>query len=199
MRELLIATGNSGKLREILGALGEMPFDVRSLADETEAIRAAVDETGATFEENAVLKARTYGERSGKLTIAEDSGLEVGALGGRPGVLSARYAAGNDEDRYRKLLTELADVPDGERGGRFVAVVAIYDPASKKLRTCEGAYEGAITRAPRGSGGFGYDPVFFSNELKKTGAEMTVAEKNSVSHRGRAFAKARQILLNEFV
>src|SRR3989338_3328856 len=102
MRELLIATRNSGKLREMLDALGEIPFAILTLADV--AAGADVEETGTTFEENAVLKARTYGTRTGKLTLAEDSGLQVEALGGRPGVLSARYAEGNDEARYRKLL-----------------------------------------------------------------------------------------------
>lgn len=199
MRELLIATRNLGKLREVMDALGEVPFEIKNLADEGETVRAEVEETGSTFEENAILKAKTYAERTGKLTLAEDSGLEVDALGGHPGVLTARYASGSDEDRYKKLLEEVRDVPDESRTARFVAVVAVYDPMSKKIRTCEGAYEGTITRAPRGSGGFGYDPVFFSSELKKTAAEMLVEEKNSVSHRGRALAKAREILLNEFV
>src|SRR3989344_5109982 len=160
MRELLIATRNRGKLREMLDALGEIPFAI--------------------------------------LTLAEDSGLQVEALGGKPGVLSARYAEGNDEARYRKLLREMEDVPDKKRTARFVAAVAMYDPATDGIRTCAGSYGGRITREPRGSGGFGYDPVFFSAELPKTGAEISVEEKNSVSHRGRALAKARTILLSEF-
>ncbi|KKW47823.1 non-canonical purine NTP pyrophosphatase, RdgB/HAM1 family [Candidatus Kaiserbacteria bacterium RIFCSPHIGHO2_02_FULL_59_21] len=196
MRELLIATRNRGKLREMLDALGEIPFAILTLADV--AAGADVEETGTTFEENAVLKARTYGTRTGKLTLAEDSGLQVEALGGKPGVLSARYAEGNDEARYRKLLREMEDVPDKKRTARFVAAVAMYDPATDGIRTCEGSYGGRITREPRGSGGFGYDPVFFSDELQKTGAEISVEEKNSVSHRGRALAKARTILLSEF-
>lgn len=199
MRELLIATGNAGKRREIREALGEVPFEIKSLADFHEPVRVDVEETGVTFEENAILKAKTYAMRTGKLTLAEDSGLEVGALGGRPGVLTARYAPGSDEDRYRKLLDEMKDVPDEKRTARFVAVVAIYDPAGGKTRTCEGEYHGRITREPHGGGGFGYDPVFFSDELQKTGAEMSVAEKNSVSHRGRAIGKARELLLAEFV
>lgn len=198
MRELLIATGNAGKLREIREALGEAPFKIKSLADFHESVRVDVEETGVTFEENAILKAKTYAMRTGMLTLAEDSGLEVEALGGRPGVLTARYAPGSDEDRYRKLLDEMKDVPDEKRTARFIAVVAIYDPAGGKTRTCRGEYRGHITRAPQGSGGFGYDPIFFSDELEKTGAEMSAAEKSSVSYRGRAIAKSREILLADF-
>ena len=198
MRELLIATGNKGKLREILDALGEIPFKVRNLSDISSEVGVEVEEAGATFEQNAILKARTYAERSRMLTLAEDSGLEVDALGGKPGVLTARYAPGSDEDRYRKLLGEMKSVPEGKRAARFVAVVAVFDPESGKLRTCEGEYRGRIMLEPKGSGGFGYDPVFYSDELKKRGAEMSVGEKNTVSHRGRAIAKARDILLTEF-
>ena len=198
MRELLIATGNAGKLHEILDALGAVPFTVVSLSDENERVRSYVEETGETFEENAILKARTYGARSGKLTLAEDSGLEVEALDGRPGILTARYARGTDEDRYRKLLGEMRDIPDDKRAAQFKAAVAIYDPEDGRVRTCEGLFVGHITKQPQGSGGFGYDPVFYSEELKKSAAEMTVAEKNTVSHRGRAIQKAREILLAEF-
>ncbi|MDP2648578.1 MAG: RdgB/HAM1 family non-canonical purine NTP pyrophosphatase [bacterium] len=197
MRELLIATSNQGKLREIREALGEIPFEMLTLADVESG--EDVEETGATLEENAILKARTYGERTGKLTLAEDSGLEVNSLGGRPGVMTARYATGSDEDRYRKLLDEMKDAPDEKRGARFRAVAAVYDPKGGKVRTCEGEYRGKIAREPRGAGGFGYDPIFFSDELQKMGAEMSAEEKNSVSHRGKAIAKAREILLNEFV
>ncbi|MCR4325742.1 MAG: RdgB/HAM1 family non-canonical purine NTP pyrophosphatase [Patescibacteria group bacterium] len=197
MRELLIATSNPGKLREIRDALGDIPFEVLTLAG----VEAGeeVEETGETFEENAILKAKTYGERTGKLTLAEDSGLEVDALGGRPGVMTARYAEGSDEDRYHKLLDEMKHVPDEKRGAQFRAVVAIYDPEGGKVHTRTGAYRGRITREPSGAGGFGYDPIFFSDELQKVGAEMSPQEKNSVSHRGKAIAKAREILLSEFV
>ena len=198
MHELLLATGNAGKLREMLDALGDVPFRVVSLMDMNGLVQAEVEETGRTFEENAILKAKTYGDRFHTLTLAEDSGLEVDALGGRPGVRTARYARGTDENRYRKLLGEMKDVPEGKRAARFVTVVAIFDPANKKLQTCEGEYRGHITLEPRGSGGFGYDPVFYSDELRKTGAEMSVEEKNTVSHRGRAMAKARDILLAQY-
>lgn len=198
MRQLLIATGSKGKLREMLDALGDVPYKVVNLLDMDESVRAEVEEAGTTFEQNAIVKAKTYATRSQMLTVAEDSGLEVEVLDGGPGVLTARYAPGSDEDRYRKLLGEMKDVPDGARSARFVAVVAIYDPASGNTRTCEAEYRGHILREPQGSGGFGYDPVFFSEELQKTGAEMSVAEKNTVSHRGRAMAKAREILLTEF-
>jgi len=198
MRELLIATGNSGKLKEMVSALGNVPFSIKFLPDCPEGVRRDVEETGSTFEENAILKARTYGDRSGLLTLAEDSGLEVAALGGRPGVYSARYAGGSDEDRYRKLLGELEDVLAEDRGARFRAVVAIYDPKTGAVFITQGNCEGVITYEPMGEGGFGYDPVFYSNELKKTGAQMTVDEKNTISHRGRAMRAARDILLAEF-
>jgi XTP/dITP diphosphohydrolase len=151
-----------------------------------------------TFEGNAIIKAMTVGKKTGFLTLAEDSGLEVDALGGRPGVYSARYAPGTDKDRYTKLLQELKDVPNEKRRARFTTVVAIYDPISDKVRTCTGAYEGTITFEPVGENGFGYDPVFFSTELQKTGAQMTLEEKNAVSHRGKAVRKAKEILATEF-
>ena len=199
MRKLLIATSNPGKLREMRDALGSVPFEIVSLEDVDPAVRADVEETGTTFEENARLKAKAYGDRSGLLTLADDSGLEVDALGGRPGVLTARYAPGSDEDRYRKLLQELHDVPDGKRGARFVAVAALYDPASGSMDVAEGSYAGSIMHSPRGMGGFGYDPVFFSDELQKSGAEMSVQEKNTVSHRGRAVKAIRDVLLQKYV
>lgn len=198
MRELLVATRNKGKIPEITAALSGMPFQILSLEDAKVPADFEVEEIGQTFEGNALIKAFRYGEKSGKLTLAEDSGLEVDTLNGRPGVLSSRYAPGSDEDRYKKLLSELAGIPYDERGAQFRAVVAIYDPESNRIRTCEGIMRGHIVGEPRGSNGFGYDPVFYSDEMDKTGGEMTLAEKNRVSHRGRALIKARELLTKDF-
>ncbi|RKY94921.1 MAG: non-canonical purine NTP pyrophosphatase, RdgB/HAM1 family [Candidatus Hydrothermota bacterium] len=199
-RKLLIATRSKGKFPEIISLLEGLPFEFINLNDIPELPKDyEVEEPAATFEGNAIIKAMTLGKKTGLLTLAEDAGLEVDALGGKPGVHTARYARGTDEDRYMKLLAELREVSDERRTARFRAVVAIYDPNNDKIRTCEGTYEGKITTEPRGTNGFGYDPVFFSVKLKKTSAEMTLEEKNSVSHRGVAFRKARDILKNEFL
>src|SRR3989344_7319236 len=142
MKELLIATGNKGKLSEMLAILAGVPFTIRTLAD----VQAGedVEETGATLEENAILKAKTYGTRTGKLTIAEDTGLEVDFLNGGPGVRTARYAEGSDEDRNNKLLSELKDVPEEKRGARFRTVAAIFDPNTGAAETAEGECRGRI-------------------------------------------------------
>ena len=132
------------------------------------------------------------------LTLADDSGIEVDALGGAPGIQSARYAAGTDADRNTKLLDAMKDVPAEKRVARFVTVIAIYDPPSGNVRTCREEVFGQITPEPRGERPFGYDPVFLYDEAGKTGGEMTIEEKNRYSHRGRALAKAREILLAEF-
>lgn len=199
MRELLIATRNKGKWPEIVAGLAGMPFQLVNPDEAGIPADFIAEEIASTFEGNALIKAFVFGKRAGKLTLAEDAGLEVDTLGGRPGVKSARYAKGSDEDRYQKLLSELSGIPYQERGAQFRAVVAIYDPErGDKIRTCEGIFKGHIVGEPRGGNGFGYDPIFFSDELGKTGGEMTANEKNRVSHRARALAKAREILLAEF-
>lgn len=197
-RKLLIATRNKGKLEEIRLELHDLPFEVVGLEEAGVPKEFDVEEPAMTMEGNAIIKAMTYGRKTGLLTLAEDAGLEVDALYGRPGVLSARYAPGTDEDRYRKLLEELKEVSDDKLGAQFRAVVAIYNPASEKIRTCEGIYRGVITREPKGMNGFGYDPIFYNTELKKTNAEMTKKEKNLVSHRGMALRMAK-LILNEFL
>ena len=196
MRKLLIATSNKGKLYEILTVLEGIPFKILTLAD----VEAGedIEEAGVTLEENAALKARVYAERTGKLTIADDTGLEVDALDGRPGVHSARYCEGSMARGIDKLLGEMKDVPDGQRGATFRAIIAIYDPASKVANICEGSVRGTIAHEARGPHGFGYDPIFEYESKGKTGGEMTLDEKNRYSHRGRALAKARDILIAEF-
>lgn len=196
MRKLLIATRSKGKLPEIKLGLKGLPFEIIGLA-EVPGLPAdfEVPETGKTFEENAIIKARAYGDKTELLTLAEDAGLEVDALGGRPGVYSARYTLGTDKDRYEKLLGELKGVPFEKRIARFRAVIAIYDPENGKIETCEGIYEGKIALESKGENGFGYDPIFWNEELKKMNGEMTAEEKNRVSHRGIALRKARKILI----
>lgn len=200
VRKLLIATRNKNKLPEIMMIFSGLPFELVSLEDMFDLSKDyEVDEQAATFEGNAIIKAMIYGQKTGLLTLADDSGLCVDALGGRPGVYSARYAAGTAEDRNKKLLDELQGVPEDKRTARYVATVAIYDPASEKVRTCEGVCEGKITTEFKGVGGFGYDPVFFNTDLNKTMAQVTMEEKNSVSHRGKAMRLAREILGKEFI
>jgi XTP/dITP diphosphohydrolase len=192
-KKLLIATKNPGKVREYRELLTDLPFDVLSLVDV--GIDADVEETGETFAENALLKARAYARLSGLLTWADDSGLAVDALGGWPGVHSARHAGpdATDADRIDILLERLADAPSKERGAAFHCVVAIATPEGRAWTT-EGMCPGVIIDDPAGSGGFGYDPVFFVPELGKTFAQLTSAEKNAISHRGIAAHKAAKLL-----
>ncbi|MFN3332365.1 MAG: RdgB/HAM1 family non-canonical purine NTP pyrophosphatase [Caldilinea sp.] len=190
---LLVATHNVGKAREYMQLLADLPVVITWL--DQVGIRESVDETGATFTENALLKARYYAEVSKLLTWADDSGLEVDALGGRPGVLSARYGGKNVTDRERcmALLHELEDVPDEARTARFRCVIAIATPDGQAW-TAEGAVEGLILRAPRGDNGFGYDPIFLTSQYQKSMAELPPEIKNQVSHRAMAAREARLLL-----
>jgi XTP/dITP diphosphohydrolase len=197
-RTLLIATRNPGKYREITAALQGLPLTWLSLDDISRlSPDFTVEESAMTLEGNAIIKAMTYGHLTGNLTLADDAGLEVDALNGRPGVHSARYAPGTDADRCSALLKELHDVPEHARGAQFRTVIAIYDPASNNIRTCEGVYGGILLREPQGQNGFGYDPIFYDPNAGKTAADMTVDEKNTVSHRGRALQAARALLRKE--
>ena len=192
--KLLIATRNAGKMRELRRLLRGAPHEIVSLDDL--GIEGEIEETGATFEENAALKAEGYGALSGALTLADDSGLEVDALGGAPGVRSARYGgadAPSDADRVALLLANLAGTPDADRSARFRCVIAIAAPGGR-TRFYSGSCEGRIAAAPRGSNGFGYDPVFEFPELGKTMAELPEERKNALSHRARAAKKAAAAL-----
>ena len=184
--KLLIATGNFGKLKEMKLLLGDR-FDVASMKET--GFDAEVEETGETFEQNALIKAEALMKRSGCAAVADDSGLEVDALNGRPGVYSARYAGvhGDDEANNRLLLKELEHVPE-PRTARYVCAMALARPGRPPVVT-RGACEGEILRAYRGDGGFGYDPLFLSDDFGKTFAEATLDEKNAVSHRARAIQK----------
>lgn len=194
--KLLIATHNPGKVREYRALLADLPLDVTWL--DAEEITFEVEETGATFEENAILKARAYAVASGLLTWADDSGLEVDALNGEPGVYSARYGAPDarsDAERYRYLLAKLAGVPEADRTARFRCVVALATP-SGAVRTVDGTCEGRVGKEPRGEHGFGYDPVFLVADqgYRVTLAELEPGIKNQISHRGRAARKAKALL-----
>jgi XTP/dITP diphosphohydrolase len=191
MIQLLIATGNRGKLDEINLFLRDLPFQLLSLKDVPEILPIA--ETGETFIANASLKAIGYARHSGILTLADDSGLEVAALGGAPGVLSARYAGdrASDADRTRKLLNALSDSSASARSARFVSAVAISSQSGKILSINEGICEGHISLKPRGTGGFGYDPIFIPTGFNQTFAELQSEVKNQISHRARAVSAAR--------
>ena len=193
MRKLLVATHNQGKVREYRELLAELPLEVTYL--DAEGITLEVEETGSTFEENAVLKARTYAQVSGLWTWADDSGLQVDALDGAPGVYSARYAGegATDADRYRKLLDALTGVAWIRRTARFRCTVALATPSSA-TRTAEGACEGIIAFGPAGDNGFGYDPVFYMPDHNMTMAQLPAELKNQVSHRARASQKALLLL-----
>lgn len=192
MNQLLIATKNKGKIKEIKEILSGLPFEFKSLDDVD--FKEEIKETGKNFEENACIKAKSVGKKTGLLTLAEDSGLEIDALGGKPGVYSARYCQGSDLDRINKILGEFRGIPEEKKTARFVSVVAIYDPVSKKTYIFEGVSKGGITEKPIGKDGFGYDPIFYNFDLKKTNAQASLEEKNKVSHRGRAIRKAKLIL-----
>lgn len=190
---LLVATTNPGKLREIRDVLQGVPFEVRSL--EGMADLEAPEETGTTFEANALLKARYYAQATGLLAVADDSGLEVDAMDGRPGVLSARYPGASYEKRFANIWREMAASGRADRGARFVCAIALATPGAVLYQT-RGTVEGEILPAARGSQGFGYDPIFFSPELGMGLGEASMAEKRTVSHRGRAFTALRAFLLD---
>ena len=190
---LLLATRNPGKKREYQELLAGLGLALVTL-DEA-GIDLEVDESGTTFAENALLKARGYARASGLPTLADDSGLEVDALGGAPGVHSARYAgaAATDEDRYRLLLQSMRAVSDGQRSARFRCAIAVAWPDGP-VDIAAGACEGTIAREPRGAHGFGYDPVFLLADRGLTMAELPPEDKNRLSHRARAAASLRPTL-----
>jgi XTP/dITP diphosphohydrolase len=211
--KVLIATTNRGKLAELRELLGDLPIELLTLDDALPG-QPPVEETGATFEENALLKARAAADATGMVTIADDSGLEVDALDGRPGVRSARYAkeGATDAENIAKLLAELEGVEDDHRTARFRCAMVLIDPRrGGEPVIVDGRCEGAIGHEPRGEGGFGYDPVFIihadqaipdgtpeaeivTRAVGHTMAEISSAEKNVVSHRAQATAQIKPIL-----
>ncbi len=193
MRTLLLATSNPHKLEEFRAIFASLPLRLLSLNDLQ--LDIEVEETGATFAENAELKASTYAQASGMLTLADDSGLEIDALRGAPGVQSARYLGRETsyEERFRSILQQLKGLPMDQRTARFRCAIALAEP-SGNTRTVEGVIEGVIADSPRGKNGFGYDPIFYLPELGKTFAELAPEHKNRISHRARAAQAARKLL-----
>ena len=191
---LLIATHNKGKVQEYRHLLGDLPLELVSLDDV--GISADVEETGSTFLENAWLKARTYSGLGGILTLSDDSGLEVDALGGQPGIHSARYggeSCQSDEDRISLLLSNMKDVPWPRRTARFRCCIAICQPEGEELSVV-GSVAGMIQYEPKGSEGFGYDPVFYLPSFGRTMSELSMEVKNRISHRGDATGRTVKAL-----
>lgn len=197
MKELVIASKNAGKVAEIAAALQHLPLKVMSLADFAQIPDAIED--GSTFMENALIKAKYYSTLTGKACLADDSGLEVDALQGAPGVYSARYAgeAASDADNNHKLLVEMAQVDSANRTARFRCVLAFVDTNATVI-TADGTCEGLILDAARGTEGFGYDPLFYIPVLNKTLAEISIADKNAISHRGAALKSLAAKLVGYF-
>lgn len=191
--KILLATQNLGKVKELEELLQGEEIEVISLADLEE--WEEIEETGTTFAENASLKARIAAQRTGLISLADDSGLEVDALNGAPGVNSARYAGTpkDDEKNNAKLLAELEGVPDEERTARFRCALAIALPTGEEYLT-EGIVEGRILKEPRGREGFGYDPLFYLPDFGRTMAQLALSQKNKISHRAQAFRNAIPIL-----
>jgi len=195
-KRIIVATKNRGKLEEIAQLLSGLPYEVVSMTDA--GVTGDITEDGSTFEENALIKARTVWNATGDTVMADDSGLEVDYLGGAPGIYSARYAgqSATDEDKFCKLLKELSGVPEDQRNARFVCAIALILPDGREV-TVRGTCEGYIAEEPAGAGGFGYDPVFYVPEFGMTFAQMGEELKNSISHRGNALRKVLDILTEE--
>lgn len=193
--ELLIATRNAGKVREVESLLEAYPLRLLSLAEVS--ATGEVEETGATFAENAAIKAQAYAAQTGCWTLADDSGLEVDALGGAPGVYSARFGGTglSDAARVERLLETLSRTGDTGRRARFTSVIAIADSTGKLVDLFTGSCAGHIANAPRGSGGFGYDPVFVPDGYEQTFGELPPEVKQNISHRARALRAALPFLL----
>ena len=191
--KLLLATNNRGKVTEYMILFEDLPLEIVIPGDI--GITSEIEETGSTYEANARIKAIKLAKRSGIISLADDSGLEVDALFGAPGIISARYAGpgASDADRVNYLLNKLIGVPLDKRTARFICVIAVASPDGK-VEICTGECSGLITFAPRGSAGFGYDPVFYFPQLEKTMAELPMIVKNRISHRGKAARKVPDAL-----
>ena len=192
--ELLIATGNAGKAAEIRAMLGDLPINFRTLTEFPEI--EPVEESGATYEDNALLKARAYAQHTGLWSLADDSGFEVMALGGAPGVISARYAGAgvSDGDRIAFLLRQLDRAKSNNRSARFVCVAALADSRYSIANVEQGICEGIVIAKPRGGSGFGYDPIFVPEGFDQTFAELPLEIKNTISHRAKALHSMRSFL-----
>lgn len=193
--QIIAATNNKNKLQEIREILSHIGCEVFSLNDM--GIHTDIEETGTTFKENALIKAREICKMTGQISIADDSGLEVNALNGEPGVYSARYAGIDGEEKdianNKKLLEKMKNIPEDERQARFCSVIAIVFPDGREV-TAKGYIDGKIGFEERGNGGFGYDPLFIIEAMDKTMAELTLEEKNKISHRANALKKMKEKL-----
>jgi XTP/dITP diphosphohydrolase len=187
-KRLVLASKNPGKIRELQAMTANLGIELVGLDPES----PDVEETGSTFEENALIKARAACAATGLPAMGEDSGLAVDALGGEPGIRSARWVPGSDADRMYALLKRMEGVPDGQRGARYVSCIAVATPSGRQ-EVVRGELEATIGFGPRGTGGFGYDPIFVLSDGRST-AEISMDEKNAISHRSRALAKALVIL-----
>lgn len=190
--KIVAATNNKNKLREFKEILSPLGYQIVSLKDL--GIEIEVEETGKTFEENSMLKAKAILEATGMASLADDSGLEVDALGGEPGIYSARYCEGSDADRVAFLLDKMKDVPDGKRSARFVSAITLMFTDGDVV-TARGTCEGKIAHEPAGKNGFGYDPIFFVESYGKTFAELSPEQKNMISHRGNALSELQRQLI----
>lgn len=192
-RRLIFATGNEGKMREIREILADTGYEILSMKEA--GIDLDIVEDGKTFEENAIIKAKAVMEASGELTLADDSGLEIDAFGGEPGIYSSRYL-GEDTSYTEKnqiILERMKDIPEEKRSARFVCVIAAAFPDGQTYTT-RGTMEGIIGYESKGGNGFGYDPIFYLPELKKYSAQLSSDEKNHLSHRGEALRKMKEVL-----
>lgn len=192
-QRLIFATGNQDKMREIREILGDKDYEILSMKEA--GIDLDIVEDGSTFEENAMIKAKAVMEATGALTLADDSGLEIDAFGGGPGIYSARYL-GTDTSYIEKnkvILEKLKDIPEEKRTARFVCAIAAAFPNGQTLTT-RGTMEGIIGYEAKGENGFGYDPIFYLPQLEKYSAQLSRDEKNSLSHRGEALRKMKEIL-----
>lgn len=194
-RSLLIATTNRGKIKEIMEEFQDLNIEIKTLLDFPEI--KPPEESGETFFENALLKAKYYAEKTGMITIADDSGLEVEALGGKPGIYSSRFAGerATDEKNIQKLLEIMQNIPEENRKAQFICVIVCYHPSGKYI-SAQGVWEGKIDFSPRGEKGFGYDPIFLVKEFnyQKTAAELPLEVKNKLSHRGKALKELKEKL-----
>lgn len=196
MKKVVLATGNAGKVRELASLLADFGLDVVA---QTELGVSSADETGLTFIENAILKARHAAQVTGLPAIADDSGLAVAALGGAPGIYSARYAgeSATDKQNLEKLLATLKDVPDDQRQAQFHCVLVYLRHAEDPTPlVCHGSWDGIITHQPAGEGGFGYDPIFYVPGEGKTASQLTREEKSAISHRGQALTLLLEAMRN---
>lgn len=193
-KTIVLASGNQGKIKELDALLAPMGWQVRA---QSEWQVEDADETGLSFVENAIIKARHACEKTGLPSLADDSGIAVDALGGAPGIYSARYAGPNatDSDNIAKLLHDIQDVPQAQRSARFICVLVFMQHAQDPTPIiCQGEWEGSILEAPRGQGGFGYDPAFYVPERDCSAAQLSAEDKHMLSHRGKALAQLRRLL-----